>query len=87
MSRIGLGQARGSANASALAPSAAARPNVRSTMVIVMLLQTQFLLYLIPGESARSGGKSEIGTSEIIANSKATILLACFASAMTRRGI
>ena len=36
-------QARVSANASALTPSAAARPNVRSTMVMELLLQILFL--------------------------------------------
>jgi len=82
MLRISLDQARVSAKASALAPSAAASPNVRSTMVIVMLLQTFFFLfYLTPGDHGRSGGRSEIGTRAIIANSKATILLAYFAIA------
>jgi hypothetical protein len=38
-------QARVSANASALAPSAAAKPNVRSTMVMIMLLQTLVLVF------------------------------------------
>ncbi|MCJ2187001.1 hypothetical protein [Novosphingobium beihaiensis] len=83
MLRIVLAQARVSAKASALTPSAAARPNVRSTMVIGILLQTPVSIFVLPHArclSGHSGSRGEIGLAVIIANSKATILLACFAT-------
>ena len=82
MLRILPAQARVSAKASALTPSAAARPNVRSTMVIGILLQTPVSIFVLCHARrlfGHSGGSGEIGLAEIIANSKETILLAHFA--------